>query len=197
MEHEPEREPELGLELNLTKKKKKKNNRFHQDNEVNDGGQGTSNDTLEYSYMFLLQRAMGNISVHNPSLCGEPIKTKLKPLDVQREGTKKTVVTNFGTLCKELNRDKNHILNFFMSELCNDGSIDANERMILKGRFSPGAISSIARKYIQQYCICNGCKGIDTIIDRDKSTRLFFLRCSNCHASQSIKPIQQGYRAKI
>lgn len=189
-------EPEVGLELNLGKKKKKSknvSNRFPEESvpettHCNDG---------EYSYMFLLKRVMANINADNPSLCSELTKTKLKPLDVQREGTRKTVVTNFGTLCNDINRDKNHVMSFFVCELNSDCSIDANDRLILKGRYSPGAISSIARKYIEQYVMCNGCKSFDTIIDRDKATRLFFLRCSNCHASQSVSPIQQGYRAKI
>lgn len=197
MEQEPE--INLGLELNLGKKKKKSKTArdcFRDESAQASTSASLSNDQ-EYTYMFLLKRAMANISAMNPSLCSEPTKTKLKPLDIQREGTRKTVVTNFGALCKDINRDKNHVLNFFLCELCNDGSIDAQDRMILKGRYSPGAITIIARKYIEQYVMCSGCKSFDTIIDRDKATRLFFLRCSNCHASQSVSPIQQGYRAKI
>lgn len=181
-------EPEIGLELSLGKKKKKSKNASVASSSSND---------QEYTYVFLLKRAMANITTDNPLLCSEPMKIKLKPLDVQREGTRKTVVTNFGALCNDINRSKNHVLSFFLCELCNDGSIDAQDRMILKGRYTPGAISSIARKYIEQYVMCNGCKSFDTVIDRDKATRLFFLRCSNCHASQSVSPIQQGYRAKI
>jgi translation initiation factor 2 subunit 2 len=189
-------EPEISLELNLGKKKKKsKNTRdcFHEESVP----ETTPCNDQEYNYMFLLQRAMRHISADNPSLCSEPVKTRLKPLDVQREGTRKTVVTNFGTLCNDINRDRNHVMSFFLCELNSDCSIDANDRLILKGRYSPGAVSSIARKYIEQYVMCNGCKSFDTIIDRDKATRLFFLRCSNCHASQSVSPIQQGFRAKI
>lgn len=195
-----EQEPEIGLELNLGKKKKKSKNArncFLEEETVQASTSASPSNDQEYTYMFLLQRAMANINAMNPSLCSEPTKISLKPLDVQREGTRKTVVTNFDVLCKDINRDKNHVLSFFLCELCNDGSIDAQDRMILKGRYSPGAISSIARKYIEQYVMCNGCKSFNTIIDRDKATRLFFLRCSNCHASQSVSPIQQGYRAKI
>lgn len=191
----------LELDFTFAKKKKKKprdpSHVFGDEASASTSASGSSMITDDYTYAFLLQRAIGKINENNPALCGEPMKAKLKPLDVQREGTKKTVVTNFDTLCKEINRDKNHVLSFFMSELCADGSIDGNNRMIIKGRYSPGAISSIARKYIQQYVICGECKGIDTFIDRDKSTRLFFLCCNTCHASQSIKPIQQGFRAKI
>lgn len=150
-----------------------------------------------YTYEFMLKRLIGKINNSCPSLMSEPTKAKVQTLDVQREGTRKTVVSNFGVVCKSINRDKDHVFSFFMAELCCDGSIDANNRLIIKGRYAPAAISSIARKYIEQYVLCSGCKGIDTIIDRDKGTRLSFLRCGKCQAHHSIKPIEQGFRAKI
>jgi translation initiation factor 2 subunit 2 len=195
----------VSLELDLSKKKKKKKQRENEylDDEESSGApqNSTSHFTLDstkpYPYEYLLDRALSQLKQDCPCLIGKRSKTTLQPLDVQREGTKKTVVTNFSNLCKVLNRDSNHVFSYFMAELCTNGSIDGNDRLIIKGKFSPTAISTIARKYIHEYVMCSGCKGLDTLIDKDKSSRLLFLRCNLCQASQSIKPILQGYRAKI
>ena len=41
---------------------------------------------------------------HNPELTGEKRRTIVKPPQVAREGTKKTVFTNYMELCKAMNR---------------------------------------------------------------------------------------------
>jgi translation initiation factor 2 subunit 2 len=52
----------------------------------------------------------GILKAHNPELTGERRRTTLKPPQVAREGTKKTVFTNFMELCKSMNRNHEHVL---------------------------------------------------------------------------------------
>lgn len=191
----------LNLDLSLMKKKKKNKNRVLDDTEIQQTTHSPmglySQSTENYSYEFLIQRVFGTLYANNPELTQRPTKTRLQAPHVLREGTKKTVVTNFANLCKELNRDVSHTMSFMLSELSANGSIDGTNRLILRGRFDPKAIESVARKYIYEYVMCHGCKCLDTIIVKDKSTRLTYIQCNLCHSSASIKPIVSGFRAKI
>jgi translation initiation factor 2 subunit 2 len=150
-----------------------------------------------YTYEFLLNRVQEKLKIDNPHLTGIPTKTKLQPLDVHRDGVRRTLVTNFIPLCKELNRDPNHMMAYILSELSVAGNLDGTQRLVLKGRFSPSALGSVARKYVTEYVICHACKKINTIILKDKTNRLHVLHCDVCQATRTISSIQQGFRAKI
>ena len=42
------------------------------------------------------------------------------------------MIKNFGEICHQLNRDQHHVMNFFLSELCAEGSLaggDENEKL--------------------------------------------------------------------
>lgn len=191
------------LKLDLSNKKKKKKNKqriadFEDDN--NDTSNAPVNQSLltneDYTYEFLLKRVFNKLYSNNPELTQKKDRIRFKPLEVAKEGTRKTVFTNFSSLCKELNRDNDHVMLFITSELSTDASIDGTGRLIIRGKYSPSNIEKIMRNYITQYVLCQGCKSMDTFIDKDKTTRLTFFRCNVCQASMSIKPIQSGYRAK-
>ena len=47
----------------------------------------------------------------------ENTKIMLKPPDVSREGSKRTAIKNFKTLCKQLDRHPEHVMNFFLEDL--------------------------------------------------------------------------------
>lgn len=186
------------LPLKLPKRKKKVRT-YPQPNEHIP--EETKDDDLKkgelYSYNFLLNRLYDKLRSDNPKLTGTPSKAKLQPLDVQKDGTRKTLVANFENLCTELNRDMNHVMQYIVTELCVKGSIDGSKRLVLRGRFSPGALGTIARKYVNEYVICYACKTVDTIIEKDKQSRLNILRCNTCGASRCVQHIVQGFRAKV
>jgi translation initiation factor 2 subunit 2 len=194
-----------GLKIDFSKRKKKKRNQNrHVDDDSTAVGQQPTDihnsyqeNEKEYTYDYLVQRAFKHLSNTNPELVYRPSKTLLQPPNVQREGTRKTVITNFSNLCKELNRDKEHVMSYFLTELCAIGSIDGTNRLIVRGKYSPSEIESIARKYIVEYVMCQGCKSLDTLIEKDKSSRLTFLKCNLCQSSVTIKPIVSGFRAKL
>jgi translation initiation factor 2 subunit 2 len=154
-------------------------------------------NTNTYTYEFLLNRVQEKLKDDNPSLTGILTKAKLQPLDVHKDGVRRTLVSNFMPLCKELNRDPNHMMAYILSELSVAGNLDGTERLVLRGRFSPSALGSVARKYVSEYVICHACKKIDTIIIKDKRNRLHVLHCDTCHATRTISAIVQGFRAKL
>lgn len=177
-----------GLELDFTTEKKKRPKQRETKKAINSD---------DYSYEYLLKRVFSKLQENNPYLTGLPTRTSLHPLDVQREGVRRTVVTNFQQLCHTLGRDSDHMMSYILSELAVAGNLDGTKRLIVRGKFSPAAISSVTRKYIKDYVICDECKSLETIMDKDKATRLLFLRCQCCQGVRTLQPIVQGYRAKI
>ncbi|MQL76871.1 hypothetical protein Taro_009292 [Colocasia esculenta] len=160
------------------------------------GGQfpweGTDRD---YFYEELLDRVFNILRQNNPDLAGDRRRTVMRPPQVLREGTKKTVFVNFMDLCKTMHRQPDHVQNFLLAEMGTSGSLDGQQRLVVKGRFAPKNFEGILRRYVNEYVICNGCKSPNTILS--KENRLFFLRCEQCGSSRSVAPIKAGFVAQV
>jgi translation initiation factor 2 subunit 2 len=61
----------------------------------------------------------------------------MKPPQLVKQGTKKTIWVNFSDNCKSMNRTPEHVFSFFMAELGTEGSIDGNQRLVIRGRYVP------------------------------------------------------------
>ena len=139
--------------------KKKKKKAARADEEFGDGGEEEASASgasaaaaapagnpwdgsdRDYLYEELLDRVFGILRAHNPALTGEKRRTLLKPPQVAREGTKKTVFTNFSELCRAMNRPGEHVQAFLLAELGTSGNLDGDQaRLIVKGRFLPKAL---------------------------------------------------------
>ncbi|KAL2665081.1 hypothetical protein AAZV13_02G199700 [Glycine max] len=129
----------------------------------------------DYEYEELLGRVFNILRENNPELAGDRRRTVMRPPQVLREGTKKTVFVNFMDLCKTMHRQPDHVMAFLLAELGTSGSLDGQQRLVVKGRFAPKNFEGILRRYVNEYVICLGCKSPDTILT--KENRLFFLRC--------------------
>eukprot|EP00884_Botryococcus_braunii_P017471 jgi/Botrbrau1/4407/Bobra.0348s0001.2 len=209
------------FDLSLAKKKKKKPRKraeeefggLEEEKEGLEGEEATENGAAtttqkgsglpweasdrDYSYEELLDRVFGILKENNPELTGEKRRTILKPPMVAREGTKKTVFTNFYDLCKSMNRSGDHVQQFLLAELGTSGNLDGQNRLIVKGRFLPKAFEGVLRRYMNEYVLCNSCKSPDTLLDRDSASRIMFLRCQQCGASRTVAAIKAGYVARI
>lgn len=209
--------PDEDGELKLGKKKKKKKideegGAAGDDGGGGDGGEGRGEEgddggagpsaglpwagtSRDYTYDELLGRVFGILRENNPELAGEKHKTILKPPQVLREGTKKTVFVNFSELCKAMHRAPEHVIAYLLAELGTSGSLDGQARLIVKGRFLPKVFEGILRRYINDYVICNMCKSADTLLH--KESRLLILRCQACGASRSVAAIKSGFVARV
>ncbi|KAK6124900.1 hypothetical protein DH2020_016420 [Rehmannia glutinosa] len=154
--------------------------------------EGTDRD---YEYEELLGRVFNILRENNPELAGDRRRTVMRPPQVLREGTKKTVFVNFMDLCKTMHRQPEHVMTFLLAEMGTSGSLDGQQRLVVKGRFAPKNFEGILRRYINEYVICNGCKSPDTILS--KENRLFFLRCEKCGSGRSVAPIKAGFVARV
>ncbi|BEI80388.1 hypothetical protein CcaverHIS002_0109170 [Cutaneotrichosporon cavernicola] len=147
------------------------------------------------TYPELLQRFYTLLHVNNPELAGEKRRFTIVPPQVTREGTKKTSFANFVDICRRLHRQPEHVLMFLYAELGTQGSMDAAQRLILRGRFNQKQIENVLRKYIVEYVTCKICRSPDTLLG--KENRLYFLTCESCGSRRSVVAIKAGFQAQV
>lgn len=214
-------EPELAAMLELGKKKKKKKSKKDKDKSSSsskttsgDDGIDTDGQRLlvesadehqnaiddpydrkgDYTYPELLDRVMRILHANNPDLI-EKKRRNMKPPQLTRVGTKKTLWINFQEICSMMQRPPEHVFQFFMAELGTEGSIDGNQRLVIRGKYVPKYIESLLRKYIVEYVTCSMCRSPNTELVKDQGSRLHFCTCRDCGSSRSVAPIRSGYHA--
>jgi translation initiation factor 2 subunit 2 len=94
-----------------------------------------------------------------------------------------------------MQRDPQHVYQFFMAELGTEGSFDGNQRLIIRGKYVGKYIESLLRKYVIEYVTCEMCRSPNTNLIKDTGSRLFFLNCNDCGSRRSVAPIRSGYHA--
>ena len=146
----------------------------------------------DYTYTDLLDRVVTILTSNNPE---EKKRRTMQPPKLNKLGTKKTLWINFQEICTILQRPPEHVFQFFMAELGTDGSIDGNQRLVIKGKFVPKFIESLLKKYIVEYVTCQMCRSPNTELTKDSSTRLQFCTCKDCGSSRSVAAIRSGYHA--
>eukprot|EP01024_Parvocaulis_polyphysoides_P049629 TRINITY_DN4823_c0_g3_i3.p1 TRINITY_DN4823_c0_g3~~TRINITY_DN4823_c0_g3_i3.p1 ORF type:complete len:234 (-),score=68.19 TRINITY_DN4823_c0_g3_i3:86-787(-) len=134
------------------------------DHEHDDAGEGESSQQSQvgkfswsgserdYTYTELLDRVFNILRELNPSLSDRK-RTILKPPQIAREGTKKTVFSNFMDMAKALNRSPEHLMNYLLAELGTSGSLDGQQRLIVKARFQSKNFEVGLRKYVNEYAV--------------------------------------------
>lgn len=81
------------------------------------------------------------------------------------------------------------------AELGTEGSIDGNQRLMIRGKYLPKYIESLLRKYVVEYVTCEMCRSANTDLIKDQSSRLHFCKCRDCGSSRSVAVIKSGYHA--
>lgn len=135
---------------------------------------------------------------HNPELAGDKRRLMIAPPQIAREGTKKTMFSNLTEICRKMHRQPEHVITFLYAELGTTGSLDGNQRLLMKGRFTQKQIENVLRKYIgkslsvvlristdksAEYVTCKICKSSDTILG--KENRIYFMTCEACASRKS------------
>jgi translation initiation factor 2 subunit 2 len=156
---------------------------------------GEANDRrAEYTYDELLERVVELLQVNNPDLV-EKKRTRIKPPQLQLMSSKKTMWVNYQEICSMMQRDPQHVYQFFMAELGTEGSIDGNQRLIIRGKYLGKYIESLLRKYVVEYVTCEMCRSANTDLVKNQASRLHFCNCRDCGSSRSVAVIKSGYHA--
>lgn len=150
----------------------------------------------DYTYEELAGRIYSLLHTSNPDFAASGKKRYvMKPPVVNRVGTKKTAWSNFLEICQILRRKPEHFLNYVLTELGTNGSVDGSYSLIIKGRFQPKQIENVIRHYIAEYVACRTCKSPETTLK--KENRLYFVCCQACGSTRSVAAIKKGFEAQI
>jgi len=161
-----------------------------------DGALPWEGSDRDYNYTELLERIFTLLREKNPSLSVKK-RHVMPPPQLVRVGTRKTMWANFAPICQLMHRQPEHVLSFLLAELGTEGSIDGNQRCVMKGRYVPKQIESILKKYILEYVTCHMCRNPETSLTRDSVTRLYFIQCESCGSRRSVAPIKSGFHATM
>ncbi|KAJ1447928.1 domain found in IF2B/IF5-domain-containing protein [Pelagophyceae sp. CCMP2097] len=198
---EADEEEDMAAMFDLSKvKKKKKKKKVDEEEKLADGAEASAvgsggREYANYTYQELLDRVVGILQENNPEL-SEKRRHTMKPPQLMRVGTKKTLWVNFQEICKMMRRNPEHVFQFFMAELGTEGSIDGTQRLVIRGKYVPKYIESLLRKYIVEYVTCQMCRSPNTTLTRDSVSRLHFNHCQDCGSSRSVAPIRAGFHAQ-
>lgn len=129
----------------------------------------------DYKYEELLQRLFSSLRENNPELSVDKRRTVLRPPQVVLEGSTQTVLVNLVDLCKTMHRQPEHVMTFMLTQLQTSGSLDRQNRLVVRGRFAPADFEGSLQRYINEYVLCNCCRSPDTILS--KENRVVFLQC--------------------
>jgi len=114
-----------------------------------------------------------------PEIEGDSERFDLPDVDVRQEGHA-TVFENFQRVCRDLDRDPDHLLKFLQDELGTSAHIDESGRARLTGEFSEDRIRDAIEAYSERYVLCSECGLPDTNIVREQGTET--LTCTACGA---------------
>lgn len=193
--------------MKLKKKKKKKATSSEVDDfekQLQEAGvdesitETSTNKANLIPYSQLLDRFYGILKEKNPELAGgQQQRLKIPPPEVLRDGSKKTLFANVQQIAQVLQRNPSHLIQYLFAELGTSGSIDGEQRLIIKGRFQPKNIEDVLRRYIQEYVICRTCKSMNTELKREAANRLHFIVCKACGSTKSVTSIRTGFTANV
>lgn len=158
-------------------------------------GQGeTMEEEPDLNYKELLDRVYETLKARNPDfVAGEKKKFVMKPPEVVRISARKTAFANFTDIVKLMHRQQDHVLSFMLAELGTTGTLDGNNKLVVKGRFQQKQIENVLRRYIREYVTCHTCRSPNTILT--KEDRLFYLTCETCNARCTVAAIKSGFVA--
>ncbi len=132
-----------------------------------------------YDYDYLLQRVRDAL----PDTIKHHERFEIPKAEVLHEG-KNTIIRNFVSIAKRINRDPMHVYKYLMRELGTAGTIQG-ERLVLKGRISPSLVQRRIERYVNTYVLCSECGSPDT--ELRKEGRVELLVCKACGA---VRPVQ-------
>jgi translation initiation factor 2 subunit 2 len=190
------------IDFSKLKKKRPKNHEFIiDDGMINDRNEqiisnGTESRVIDgyYTYEYLLERVFSQIKKSRPESDEIPTGLKLKTPTVIKISTTRSAWINFFETCEALDRDKEHVQQFILSELGTEGSLAAENQLILKGKFIPKNIENLLTKYTKEYVCCKNCGSYKTKLVKDNSTRLFVMNCLKCRSTRTVATIKASIK---
>lgn len=138
-----------------------------------------------YAFENHLDKFYANLRKMNLDISSKSIRNlKLPTPIVEREPTK-TVWTNFINVAVKLHRDPNLLRQFLKTELCTEVNSDAQDALVLKGKFTVNQFERLLGKFVNTYIRCHVCADLNTAIVKEE--RLTKLRCLVCNSQKTVQ----------
>lgn len=61
---------------------------------------------------------------------------------------------HYGLVLHSMHRQPEHVMTFLLAEMGTSGSLDGQQRLVVKGRFAPKNFEGILRRYISKFSHC-------------------------------------------
>ncbi|KNA11220.1 hypothetical protein SOVF_137190 [Spinacia oleracea] len=148
-----------------------------------------------YEYKELLQRVFSLLLENNPQRAEDKRRSVLRPPQILPEGTTRTVLVNIMDLCKTMHRQPEQLINFLLIGLGTSGTLDDENKLILRGRFAPKSLENLLQEYINENVLCNICRTPDTILSKENN--IVLLQCELCGSERPVAPIGAVYGTRI
>ncbi len=131
------------------------------------------------SYEDLLEKAIDEL----PEEMIKRERFNFPKVSTQREGSR-TIIKNFSSVAKDVNRDEKHLYKQLVKSLGTAGFLESG-RVILQGKFTEEDIQREVDNYVKEFVICKECGAPDT--DFVKEDRVLFVKCLACGAKHSVR----------
>lgn len=113
----------------------------------------------------------------------ENMRSGIVEIKIQDLGNS-TVITNFGRIIKNLQRDPNHLRKFISASLGVQSVIEGNQ-LTLKAKIRAEKLEETLDAYVKQFVICPNCNKPDTLFESRKRKNI--LTCLACGHVKSWK----------
>ncbi|CAD8169146.1 unnamed protein product [Paramecium octaurelia] len=118
-----------------------------------------------------------------------PTRRLLQRPQIYKFGPKRIQWKNFEAFCNQINREAQHVSQYFFNLLGTEGQI-ADESLIIRGRQTSTQIEASIKKYLNVYVICSMCRSLDTSLIRDVELRIYIQECKACMATKTVPTLE-------
>ena len=110
------------------------------------------------------------------------------PNPVIEKSTTNTYFKNVKKILQSINRPPEHFIEFFSKELKTGewATSSKADGIVMIGKFTNTQIMHVISEYIKKYVVCNICNSTDTILDKNKELRSYYLQCNKCKSQYTI-----------
>ncbi len=110
------------------------------------------------------------------------------PDPIMKQNTTNTYWENVKKILQVINRPPDHFIDFLNKKLKTGEWISSSKSdgIVMIGKFKPIQIKQVISDYVKEYVICNICKSTNTILEKNKDLRVYYLHCSKCKSQYTI-----------
>jgi translation initiation factor 2 subunit 2 len=110
------------------------------------------------------------------------------PNPIIEKSTTNTYWKNVKKILQLIDRPAEHFIEFLNKELKTGEWISSSKSdgIVLIGKFTTNKIMHVISNYIKKYVVCIICNSTDTILDKNKDLRSYFVSCNKCKSQQVI-----------